>query len=176
MSRIWLTSDTHFCHDKEFVWQARGFNNVDEMNKTIVKNWNAAVGPEDTVYILGDCMMGMDYSSGINYLSQLNGLKYIAYGNHDTDTRLEKYRQSGLFMDVAFGYRLKYVDCMFILTHYPQYVANMGEEKPLWNLHGHTHSKEKFSDIFHAYNVALDAHNNIPVCIDDIIKDIKENK
>ena len=40
MSNIWLISDTHFNHNKEFVWKARGFNSVEEMNETIIKNVN----------------------------------------------------------------------------------------------------------------------------------------
>ena len=71
MSRIWLTSDTHFGHDKEFVWQARGFNNITEMNQTIVKNWNSVVDHEDTVYLLSDVMLG-DRERGLYYLKQLN--------------------------------------------------------------------------------------------------------
>ena len=36
-------------HDKEFIWGARGFNSVDEMNIEIVKRWNSVVAPEDIV-------------------------------------------------------------------------------------------------------------------------------
>ena len=45
------------------------------------------------------------------------------------------------------------------------------------NLFGHTHSKEKFyQDNPTMYNVALDAHNNTPVSIDQIIEDIKAKR
>ena len=47
MSKIWLTSDLHFGHDREFIWGPRGFKNVNEMNEAIIKNWNAVVAPED---------------------------------------------------------------------------------------------------------------------------------
>jgi calcineurin-like phosphoesterase family protein len=39
-------------------------------------------------------------------------------------------------------------------------------------LFGHTHSKDKFS-YPHCYNVALDAHDNKPVEITEILEDIK---
>lgn len=173
---IWLTSDLHFNHDKPFVWEPRGFQSVEEMNKAIIKNFNKVVDPNDTVYILGDCMLGQDHSNGINLLYQLNGIKYIAYGNHDTDTRIDRYINSKLFMDVTLGYRLKYKGITFILSHYPQLVANQGKEQPIWSIHGHTHSKDKFSDVYHAYNVNLDAHDCTPVSLDQIIEDIKEFK
>ena len=50
---IFLTSDLHFNHDREFVWKVRGFTSVQEMNETIVKNWNSVVNPDDDVYVLG---------------------------------------------------------------------------------------------------------------------------
>jgi DNA-directed RNA polymerase specialized sigma subunit len=30
VSKIFLTSDTHFGHDREFIWKVRGFNSVKE--------------------------------------------------------------------------------------------------------------------------------------------------
>ena len=37
---IWFTSDPHLGHDKDFVWQARGFESIDEMNAEIIRRWN----------------------------------------------------------------------------------------------------------------------------------------
>ena len=37
-SRVWVISDLHLGHDKPFVWEARGFDSVEEMNQTIIKN------------------------------------------------------------------------------------------------------------------------------------------
>lgn len=51
---IWFTSDWHIGHDKEFLWRPRGFQNVEEMNETLLKNCNEVVEPLDTLYILGD--------------------------------------------------------------------------------------------------------------------------
>lgn len=52
-----FTSDTHFFHkdllgDSDFA--PRPFASVDEMNQTIIDNWNARVAETDTVYHLGD--------------------------------------------------------------------------------------------------------------------------
>ena len=35
---IWLTSDLHFCHDRYFIYEPRGFENIEDMNETIVNN------------------------------------------------------------------------------------------------------------------------------------------
>lgn len=33
MSNIWVISDTHFNHNKDFIYQPRGFKNVQDMNE-----------------------------------------------------------------------------------------------------------------------------------------------
>lgn len=43
MGNTYFTSDTHFGHNKEFVFKERGFNSVEEMNAAIIKNWNSVV-------------------------------------------------------------------------------------------------------------------------------------
>ena len=137
MSKIWLTSDLHFNHDKDFIWKARGYESVQEMNEEQIAKFNSFVSHEDIVYILGDNMMGMDMNSGLAYLRRLNGIKYLAIGNHDTDARIEAYKKSGIFADIQFGYRLKHKGRTYILTHYPTVTAN-GEDTRTINLYGHT--------------------------------------
>ena len=60
MGKIYLISDTHFNHNKDFVYKARGFNSIEEMNEKIIENWNSVVTDEDTIYVLGDVIMGED--------------------------------------------------------------------------------------------------------------------
>ena len=55
---IYLTSDLHFNHNKEFVYAARGFSNVQEMNEDIIQTWNGIVTMEDDIYVLGDMCLG----------------------------------------------------------------------------------------------------------------------
>ena len=54
---IYLTSDLHFCHNREFLYKPRGFDSVWDMNKVIVESWNKVVGADDDVYVLGDLML-----------------------------------------------------------------------------------------------------------------------
>ena len=37
---VFVTSDCHFGHDRDFIWKARGFDSVEEMNENIVFLWN----------------------------------------------------------------------------------------------------------------------------------------
>ena len=90
MGRIFITSDTHFGHDREFLYGPRGFSNIDDHDKAVIQNWNSVVQPDDTVYHLGDVMLN-DNDHGMECLRQLNGTIIIVPGNHDTDTRLALY-------------------------------------------------------------------------------------
>lgn len=58
ITMIYFTSDWHIGHDKDFIWRPRGFNNVTEMNNTLIKNCNSVIQPEDTLFILGDLALG----------------------------------------------------------------------------------------------------------------------
>ena len=82
MSKIYLTSDLHLGHDREFIWKARGFNSIQQMNETIVETWNRTVDDDDDIYILGDVMLGSP--DNIHYVERLRGRIHIVLGNHDT--------------------------------------------------------------------------------------------
>ena len=72
MSKIWLTSDWHFCHEKEFLWSPRGFKNQYEMNAAIIERHNSIVLPDDDIYCLGDCIMN-DNEEGIRCIKTIKG-------------------------------------------------------------------------------------------------------
>jgi len=180
MSNIWFTSDWHFNHNKSFVYEPRGFKNVYDMNKMIIKNFNSVVKYEDTVYCLGDCMLG-DNAIGISCLKQLNcGNIKIILGNHCTKVREELYKTMYNVEVLGYANILKYHHYTFYLSHYPTIVSNYDADKPLKarviNLCGHSHTQDKFHDFDKGliYHCELDAHNNTLVSIDQIILDIKE--
>ena len=190
---IWFTSDLHFCHDKDFIWKTRGFNDVDEMNWAIVKRWNETVYPDDDVYVLGDLILN-DIEWGLKLISKLNGYIHIIRGNHDTDTKVERYMELPNVISVEYATIFRYKKAIFWLSHYPTITANYDDDKPwaqhLVNLFGHTHQTDPFyyldkGDYYtgqHAipnpymYNVGVDAHNCTPISIDEIIADIRKKK
>ena len=91
MGRIFVSSDLHFGHDREFLWGPRGFRSSIEHDEAIIANWNSVVEPEDIVYVLGDLMLG-DNEYGKSCVERLNGTIRLIRGNHDTDRRwLEVY-------------------------------------------------------------------------------------
>ena len=180
MGRIFLTSDQHFWHNKEFIWRPRGYSNMTEMNIQQILKWNKVVEWDDTVYLLGDVMLG-DIDKGIRCLQQLNGKIFIIRGNHDTDNRVQTYVNiSPNIQYLGYAAPLKYDGYTFFLTHYPTLVGNYDKDKALKkqviNICGHRHVTDPFYDWNESniYHCEVDAHNGYPVLIDDIIKDINK--
>ena len=175
MSNIFVTSDMHFGHDREFIWKARGFTSIQEMNEAYVQKWNETVTAEDDVYALGDLMLGD--TSNIEYLKRLNGKIHVVLGNHDTATREKMYRELPNVVEVAeVGIRLKYKKHHFVLTHYPMMTGNLEKEslkQMSLNLYGHTHQTSNFyNDMPFMYHVGVDSHDGYPVLLDDIIEEM----
>lgn len=174
MSKIFFTSDLHFGHDKEFLYAPRGFSNIYDHDNTIISNWNSTVAPEDDVYILGDLMLSNNYH-GIWCVNQLNGNKHIILGNHDTISRQEMYWDMKNIQEIKWADMIRFGKYHFFLCHYPTLTDNFDKYRKQFNLHGHTHSSDKFQFIEHCcYNVALDAHDNKPVEIEQILEDIRQ--
>ena len=64
-------SDLHFGHKNILAFDNRPFFTLAEMEKVLIWNWNAAVGRNDEVYILGDMFWHNEDAPRI--LSALNG-------------------------------------------------------------------------------------------------------
>lgn len=174
---IFVTSDLHLCHNKEFLYGSRGFGSIEDMNSAVVERWNSKVSEDDDVYILGDLML-CDNDTAMDLVRQLNGKIHIILGNHDTDNRVVLYRTLANVVEIAYATMVKYDGLKFFMTHYPCVTYNVPKEglkQMIISLFGHTHEKEKFyEDRFYMYNVALDAHDLSPVSMDEVVADIRE--
>lgn len=178
---IYFTSDWHIGHNKEFIYKARGFSSIEEHDTAVLKRCNELVQYNDELWILGDLAMSSNEKEWNRVYLSLNcqNIHYLQ-GNHETDNKMDIYDYEYQFDFHGFADIYKYSkNRIFYLSHYPTIVGNFEDGKPaMWNLSGHTHSKDKFSIYPNVYNVALDAHNCYPVSIETIMKDIlkKEGK
>lgn len=178
---IYLTSDLHLNHDREFIYKPRGFDSIWDMNRALIENYNDIVSYGDDVYILGDLMLGGPdrMKDGLNLLSQLKGNIHIVRGNHDTDNRWEAYQNLHNVVEIDNAIYLKYKGFHFYMSHFPTFTSNNDYDKPLkartLNLCGHTHTQDPWldKDKGYIYHCELDAHNNMPISIDYIIEEFK---
>lgn len=174
---IFITSDWHFCHNREFLYKPRGFNNVYDMNRAIIDRYNSVVSYDDDVYVLGDLMLNDDISA-MRCIEQLNGRIHIIRGNHDTNKRIDLYNTLYNVVEIEEAKHFRYKKFSLFLCHYPVLTSNYSDEKPLKsrmiNICGHSHTKDKFlhfndSVIYHA---EVDAHDLYPVKLDTILEEI----
>ena len=89
MRNIFVISDTHFFHKNILTFKNKdgelirpGFSSVEEMNETIIDNWNKTVNDEDVIYHLGDFTFGSNNRIK-DVAPRLKGRKRLLLGNHD---------------------------------------------------------------------------------------------
>ncbi|MBP3664178.1 MAG: metallophosphoesterase family protein [Tyzzerella sp.] len=174
MSRIFITSDTHFGHDREFLFGPRGFTEINIHDEEIIRRWNEVVQPDDIVYHLGDVMLN-DNEHGMNCLRRLNGQIKIIPGNHDTSNRLKLYAELDNVEVMPMSVPLKYKKLQFLLSHHPTITSNNEKELHLGmhliNLFGHTHQQNPFyENNFFMFHVGMDSNNCTPILLDDAIE------
>ena len=140
MSNRFVISDTHFGHTNSWAKfklpngdPLRPFTSTEEMDETMVERWNAKVGPNDTVYHLGDVVINR---KSLHHVKRLNGKKRLILGNHDI-FKNQDYRDVGF--DTLYGVRV-FVD-QFILSHIPLHPDSVTDRFRV-NVHGHLHANE----------------------------------
>lgn len=175
MSKIWVTSDWHFCHDRDFIYKPRGFSSVEEMNEMIIENHNKVVSPFDEVYCLGDCML-MNNEKGLDFIKKLNGKKYILRGNHDTEVRIREYASLQDVKYLGYATVLNYKKQKFYLSHYPAICSDYdcSSKETTFNLCGHRHTRNMFLDLDKGaiLHVELDTNDCYPWSLDEIMERI----
>lgn len=79
---IYFTADLHLNHSNIIDYCNRPFNNIKEMNDTLIYQWNKIVKPIDTVIHNGDFSFG----NRTKWMKKLNGNIVFVKGNHDGDS------------------------------------------------------------------------------------------
>lgn len=170
---LFLTSDCHFGHKNIIKYEpnSRGqFESIEEMNETIIKNWNSVVSNEDTVYVLGDFFMG-HISTIEPILNRLKGKIILIRGNHDQKNRRRIFSEHGIEVkDIEY---IEYKGKFFILSHFPLFneeFAKMVSEdnEEVIVLYGHIHSNAPKGFVDGSYHVGMDTNNLTPISIEQI--------
>ena len=151
MKGPWFISDTHFCHKAIIGYCNRPTENVKEMNRLLIANWNSRIAPQDEVYHLGDFAF-CGVQKGMEILEQLNGIKYLIRGNHDHGlAKKEGFKQHfewirdyhelhvhDIHQDEEDETKFNQYHQSIILCHFPILSWN-GMAHGSWHLHGHCH-------------------------------------
>lgn len=149
-------SDTHFGEERTMMLSKRPFKNIQEHDWTIVRNWNAVVSNNDTVYHLGD-FGNPEMVKHLNF----KVLKIIE-GNYDKELRSKilKFaspeKKIGFFSDDMLHFKSDLLGSIK-LVHYPGLMLPMSD----FFLFGHIHKLQMVKR--NGLNVGVDCHNFTPV-------------
>lgn len=190
-----FTADQHFGHANILIYEADSrkndqgetFYTVEQMDEAIVDRWNSVVGPDDTVYSLGDFSYKLHTIA--QYLPYLNGRVVLVCGNHDpffkrcaTD-RVDEARELAIeagFADLHMQHVIEIEGVGKVkLSHFPYLPPTPDDElylryeslRPKPNgeallLHGHIHSQwmmRQYRNLPPMLNVGVDMHEMKPI-------------
>ena len=176
--KVWFTADTHFGHRNIIRYCQRPFASVEEMNETLVDNWNRVVGKDDVVFHLGDFSVG-GAAEWTSLLDSLNGRIFLVLGNHDMNNVdqgfMRRFENVSMQMLVSIGKQRIY------LNHYP-FLCYGGAYRGSWQLFGHVHTcpcnsgldNSRLEMLFPTqYDVGVDNNNFKPVSFEEVEMKIK---
>lgn len=165
---FYFISDTHFFHERIRTSCNRPFASVDEMNHTIIQNWQRTVTPKDTVFFLGD--FTWDASEGIGIWNNLNGKKVFIKGNHDGHfISAFSEKQEIKTYDV---FELHHNKTIITMCHYPMISWNKSHyNSPM--LYGHVHNEE-IPLKGKMLNVSVEKINYTPISLDEVMARIEK--
>ena len=177
--KVWFTADHHFFHGNIIKYCNRPFTDVDNMNETLISNWNKVVGKDDFVFHLGDFSAG-GAAEWTSLLDRLNGRIFLVLGNHDMNNVdqgfMKRFEEVSMQMQISVGKQRIY------LNHYP-FLCYGGAYRGTWELFGHIHTSpcrsgldaSRLSTLFPSqYDVGIDNNNYTPVSFEDVEKIIQE--
>ena len=157
---IWFTADTHFAHTNIIKYCKRPFANTDEMDDTIIKNINAVVQPQDTLYHLGD----FAFRDVCNYRRRIHCQTiHFIMGNHDKF----KTEDRKCFSSIHQMHQIHYNKQTIVLNHYGMRVWNKSHHGSI-HLFGHSHGE--LPPLGKSMDVGVDCWDFKPISAEFVIK------
>jgi len=172
--KTFLTGDTHFGHANIIRYCSRPFTSVEEMNRKLIENWNAVVGPKDTVWHLGDFGMLSDREAA-DIFHALNGEKNLIIGNHDVDKRgrvVQSIARLPWKREPTHLAEIKHNGNIIVLSHYAGLTwnkAHYGSYQAFGHSHGGIHSLPGSVD------VGVDNQDFRPISVEEFVRQAEES-
>ena len=171
----YYTSDLHFGHKNIIKLCNRPFNTIEEMDETLIANWNKKVHKNDVVYILGDVVWKKKLVP--YYMDRLKGKKILIAGNHDEWVKDPATHAS--FDNVIRYLEINLDGHPITMCHYPmlEWRASRkeGERKLGYLIHGHIHNRvsEEYRALYlkhNAFNAGIDVNGFAPVTFSELVE------
>ena len=163
--KVFVWSDIHEKHSKDFILNPRSFTSVEHAQKETRKRWNDKVTNDDIGFLLGDTVVGAGTEGQKVFTELLYSLNfkelYVMGGNHPSGWShiVQKLQSENIFPDEHWRYKWQLNDNkivylipnyfeiviegqIVIMSHYPILSWNkMGDKhSPAFMLYGHVHN------------------------------------
>lgn len=177
---------------------------VAQIDRIMAENWDAAVQPDDHVWVLGDISSGSGkgQANALAWIKARPGVKHLVAGNHDGVHPMHRdawkwqstYREAFASVQSAARRRIPLASghVSAELSHFP-YVGDRYEagQEPVdrhaqwrlrdcgdWVLHGHTHSSQVLKPGVHSrqLHVGVDAWRGELVPLETIVQIIRDQE
>ncbi len=164
-NNIYVTSDLHLNHKNIIEYCNRPFRDLEDMNQTLIYNWNHTVRKKDTVFFLGDLAFQYRAKKMHFWTEKLSGNITYIKGNHDWSKIIPLKKR------MIINYR----SFRFYLVHKPQQIPPDWEG---WAITGHKHNKypEEYPIINHntkIINVSTELTDYKPIRLDELVEKIR---
>jgi len=174
--KTYFTADLHLGHFNIIKYCNRPFKTLEQMNVTLIRNWNSRVKSEDVVYHVGDfCFRNSpggksgegEVLKAEHYVKQLNGRIVFIKGNHDRNNSMKTDIER-----LVIGYAKHRIN----LVHLPD-MADVGYEL---NFVGHVHEQWKFKRVRIGFsftdliNVGVDVNKFMPRTFEELYSEYKQ--
>ena len=174
---VYCIADPHFGHEKVLRLCNRPFETIEQMNETLIYNWNRRVTGSDNIYIVGDMFFRCEDPESI--LMRLHGKKHLLVGNHDSSwmgkIKLEKYFKSVELMAITSTGTHAVTLC-----HYP--LLSWKHARTSYMIHGHIHANTDM-DFWplllareNVLNAGVDLNGFQPVTLEELIENNRRFK
>ena len=170
-------SDPHFGHAGIIKFCNRPFSDVREMDRQMTNLWNARVGKDDDVWILGDIVFDR-HEDPASYLARLSGRKHLIIGNHDernvslVDPAIGGTKFGACFESVDYALRRTDGKGRKIwMSHYPL----LEGPRDTWILYGHIHNHRNqrywnmLREMEQSLNCSVEVNGYMPVTFEELV-------
>lgn len=82
-TNIYLNSDNHRNHNREFLYKPRGFNSITEHDNWLDSHF-FNLKPTDLLIMLGDNALNSSYEETLKWFQRIPAKKLIIFGNHSS--------------------------------------------------------------------------------------------
>jgi calcineurin-like phosphoesterase family protein len=159
---IWFTADYHIGHANILKYCNRPFQDVEEMDESILENFDSLIEKNSIIFFLGDIAFGDDLTRRVLTLMLQKGEVHFIRGNHDMRYLKTIEQLAGSVNDLL---DIEIDGQPITLCHYAMRVWHKSHFDS-WMLYGHSHAT--LPPVGKQWDVGVDNNRFLPLSYENI--------